>query len=425
MPKPLAIAASVLLSVLVGVGTCAAQAAGRQFRSATEARAWLESKGISASAGSMLAFLGGDDPASADVMRAYVALGLPLNGPGGDELSPLTLVTRSCVGNPMSAATTAVLIAAGADPTGKAPDGNKETPLMESVKCPAVLRAMLAKRPNLASVDGRGYTLMHHALAADETRNEATRLVREAGFDVERWRASLTKEFTYLPNLDALLGGPAKPAVTTPPAATPPSAAMPPAAPTSEAATIDWESAGPHPARSKAEATRLLSRPGADTSVQDHFWDGIRRRQPQRLALALQAGADIRALSTTKSTALVELADRCRGGKPNLLQSLAEQLIAAKADPTGVDETRKTALIAGAGTCPIEVLRALIAAGVPLNSVDTSGYTAMRQAISAGRVDAVNLLIDSGVDPRKEPYNANREATGNKAVQDALRRRPK
>ncbi|MEO7272400.1 MAG: hypothetical protein ABIX28_18555 [Vicinamibacterales bacterium] len=37
----------------------------------------------------------------------------------------------------------------------------------------------------------------------------------------------------------------------------------------------------------------------------------------------------------------------------------------------------------------------------------------------------MNLRIDAGVDPRKEPYNANREATGNKAMQDALRRRPK
>ena len=416
MSKPLVIVLSALLSVLVGVGTCVAQAAsGRQFRSANEAREWLTSKGITANAGSMLAFLMGDDPSSADVMRAYVALGLPLNGPGGDELSPLTLITRSCVGNPMSAATTAVLIAAGADPTLKAPDGNKETPLMDSVKCPAVLKAMLAKRPNLSSVDGRGYTLMHHAMAADETRDEATRLVRDAGFDVERWRASLVKEFKYLPNLDALLGGPARP-----PAAAPPSAAPP----NPSADTIDWGSAGPYPARSKAEAAKLLSRPGTDTSAQDHFWDGIRRQQPQRLALALQAGADVRGLSTTKSTPLVELAERCRGGKPELLQSLAEQLIAAKADPTGVDEIDKTALIAGAETCPIGILRALIAAGVPLNAVDKSGYTAMRQAIGAGRVDVVNLLIDSGVDPRKEPYNTNREATGNKAMQDALRRRP-
>jgi hypothetical protein len=424
MPTRLVILPAALLSMLVGVAASGAQpTSGRPFRSATEARGWLTSKGITANAGSMLAFLAGDDPSSADVMRAYVALGLPLNGPGGDELSPLTLVTRSCVGNPMSGTTTAVLIAAGADPTLKAPDGNKETPLMESVKCPAVLKAMLAKRPNLSAVDGRGYTLMHHALAADETRSEAARLVREAGFDVERWRAALVKEFSYLSNLDALLGGPGKPPVAPPSAAHPP--ATPPAAPANESATIDWESAGPHPARSKAEATKLLSRPGADTTVQDHFWDGIRRQQPQRLALALQAGADIRGLSTTKATPLIELAERCRNGKPHLLQSLADQLIAAKADPAGVDENMRTALMTGVSACPIEILRALVAAGVPLNAVDKVGYTAMRQAISAGRIDVVNLLIDSGVDPRKEPYNANREAAGNKALQDALRRRPK
>jgi ankyrin repeat protein len=417
MPNPPVILLSALLSVLVGLGTSVAQtASGRQFRSANEAREWLKSKGITANAGSMLAFLMGDDPSSADVMRAYVALGLPLNGPGGDERSPLTMVTRSCVGNPTSAATTAVLIAAGADPTLKAPDGNKETPLMESVNCPAVLAAMLAKRPNLSAVDERGYTLMHHAMAADETRNEATRLVREAGFDVERWRASLTKEFKYLPNLDALLGGTAKPAVAAPPAAAPPSRS---------ADTIDWESAGPYPPHSKAEAAKLLSRPGTDTSVQEHLWDGIRRQQPQRLALALQAGADVRGLSDTKSTPLIELAERCRGGKPELLQSLADQLIAAKPDPAGVDEIGRTALAAGAATCPIGILRTLIAAGVPLNVVGKGSDTAMRRAINAGRVDVVNLLIDSGVDPRKEPYNADREATGNKAVQEALRRRPK
>jgi hypothetical protein len=34
------------------------------------------------------------------------------------------------------------------------------------------------------------------------------------------------------------------------------------------------------------------------------------------------------------------------------------------------------------------------------------------------------VLVDAGVDPRKEPYNAGRLATGNKEVQAALKRRP-
>jgi hypothetical protein len=219
-----------------------------------------------------------------------------------------------------------------------------------------------------------------------------------------------------LPNLDALLGGPVNRPVAAPPAAAPSGGST---------AAINWEAVGPYAAHSKAEAARLLSRPGADTSIQDHFWDGIRRQQPQRLALALQAGADVRGLSNTKATPLIELAERCRNGNPELLQSLANQLVAAKADAAGVDEIGRTALVVGAPICPIEILRALIAAGVPLNTVGQGSDTALRRAIGASRVDVINLLIDSGVDPRREPYSANREAAGNKAVQDALRRRPK
>jgi hypothetical protein len=48
----------------------------------------------------------------------------------------------------------------------------------------------------------------------------------------------------------------------------------------------------------------------------------------------------------------------------------------------------------------------------------------MKAAILAGRADVVTALIDAGVDPRKEPYNTGRMASGNKAVQDALKRRP-
>ena len=57
------------------------------------------------------------------------------------------------------------------------------------------------------------------------------------------------------------------------------------------------------------------------------------------------------------------------------------------------------------------------AAGVPLNTIATGSDTALRRAINSGRVDVVNLLIDSGADPQKEPYNANREAAGHKVMQ--------
>jgi ankyrin repeat protein len=108
-----------------------------------------------------------------------------------------------------------------------------------------------------------------------------------------------------------------------------------------------------------------------------------------------------------------------------VLQSIADQLIAANADTAGVDLVKQNALMAGVTRCPIGVLRAFIAAGVPVHGVDAAGNSAMKGAILNGRADVVSLLIDAGVDPRKEPYNVGRLASGNKAVQDALRRKPK
>lgn len=281
---------------------------------------------------------------------------------------------------------------------------------MEAVNCPDVLRAMLARPVDLSAVDPRGYTLMHHALASSEARTEAVRIVREAGFDVARWRASLNKEFRYHTDLAELLDGAS--------ASTPGTAPVP-------TAVVDWTALGPYPARSASEAARLLSRPGADVSVDDHLWDAIARRQPQRLALALQAGATIAQVSRgSRYTPLMTLADSCDGKQPDLQLSLAEQLIAARADTTAVSRNGSNALLMGAARCPIAVLRALIAAGTPVTAVDTTGNTAMKLAILEGRADVVTLLIDAGVDPRKEPYNAGRLASGNTAVQDALRRRP-
>lgn len=400
-------AAAVLILV---AGNAPARAQNRTFRSADEARKWLSSQGIAANAPSLLIYLSGDSPQSVDVMRAYVALGLPLDGPGGSELSPLTLVTRSCVGNKVAPLTTAVLIEAGANPTRPAPDGDKTTPLMEAVNCPLVLKAMLARKVDLNAVDRRGYTVMHHALASYEARDESTRIVREAGFDVPRWSASLMKEFGNQPAAIALLAGV--------PVAT--SADLP------TRGSIDWAALGPYPVRSKAEAAKLLTRPGVDTTVDEHFWDAIRQREPHRLALALQAGANVRALSTGANyTPLMYLADDCDAERPDLQQAIADQLIAAKADPAGVSMNKSNALMIGAAKCPPSVLRAFIAAGVPLNGIDAGGNTAMKLAILAGRADVVTLLIDAGVDPRKEPYNAGRMATGNKAVQEALRRKPR
>jgi len=386
---------------------------GRQFRSADEARAWLKSEGLTADPDQLLMYLSSDSPSAPDVIRAYVALKLPLGRPARpDGLAPLTLVTRSCVGNPVAAATTAVLVAAGANPSLPSPDGEKTTPLMEAVACPAVLQAMLARTPDLSVVDAKGYTVMHYALSSYEAREEVSRIVLDAGFDLPKWRAALLKEFGSDPASRALLEGRSV-ATATP-------------TPSAQRAALDWKAAGPYPARSRTDAVALLARPGADTTVNDHFWDAINSREPQRLAVALLAGADVRQLGLGANySPLMSLADGCDDRDVPMQVSLVEQLVSAKADVTAVSANKSNALMIGAHKCPIAVLRLFLAAGVPVSGVDTSGNTALKLAILHGRADVVAALIEAGVDPRKEPYNADRMATGNKEVQAALKLRPR
>ena len=391
-----------------------AVAQDRHFMSADDARRWLVRELIGTEPGQLLAYLSGDAPRSVDVMRAYVALGLPLDkGSGPDGLPPLTLITRSCVGNEMAPLTTAVLVQAGANPSLPAPDGDKTTPLMEAVACPAVLEAMLARKPSLSVVDAQGRTVLHHALSFGEPRERAVQLVLAAGFDLTKYRASLLKEYGSDPALRALLEGrptSATPAPTAPPASN----------------GLDWKALGPYHAHTPREAAATLARPGADTTVDAHFWDGITNREPQRLAVALQAGANVmQRRAGNDYTPLMTMSDHCDDKDSAAQVSIAEQLVAAKADVTGVDARKSNALMIGASRCPLPVLQVLIAAGVPVNGVDVSGNTALKLAIFAGRADLVAALIDAGLDPRKEPYNADRLAAGNKDVQQALKRRPR
>lgn len=401
-----------MAAALVVCASAVIVAQGREFRSADEARAWLKSEGLTADPDQLLMYLSSDSPSAPDVIRAYVALKLPLGRPARpDGLAPLTLVTRSCVGNPMAEATTTVLVQAGANPNLPSSDGEKTTPLMEAVSCPAVLKAMLAGKPDLSVVDAKGYTVMHHALSSYEAREEVSRIVLDAGFDLAKWRTALIKEFGSDPATRTLLEGR--------------SATAAPATPASSGA-VDWKAAGPYPARSRTDAVALLTRPGADTTVNDHFWDAINSREPQRLAVALLAGANVMGRSNGADySPLMSVADNCDNREVPQQVSMVEQLIAAKADVVAVSANKSNALMIGAHKCAIAVVRLLIGAGVPVSGVDTAGNTAMKAAILNGRADVVGALIDAGVDPRKEPYNAGRLATGNKEVQDALKQRPR
>ena len=157
------------------------------------------------------------------------------------------------------------------------------------------------------------------------------------------------------------------------------------------------------------------------------MWNGITHREPLRLALALKAGANIRQTrEVTGFTPLVLLAERCDLKDAEIQTANAELLTGAGADLTGVDSNGANALVLAADSCPTGVVRALLAAGVSPHVRAKNDNTALRNAIEEGRADVVEMLLDAGVDPRKEPYNVRALASGNSEIEAALRKkRPK
>lgn len=358
-----------------------------------------------------------------DVVEAYLAIGVPANRPisykdveGTKQALPLNYMLRFACEAQGKALAVRRLIEAGADAGVRDTDDRGWTPAIATVRCPHVLREILAAKPDLTITDTAGRTLMSYAVSSGDPKLEVVRMLLDAGYDVAPERVALLKHLNRDDDDQAvarLLAG-------TPP--------VPPGRRTTTSALApppDWASPGPYPSRAPAEAARLLGRPGDDRTVDEHFWDGITRKEPLRLALALQAGADVAQREpTTGYTPLVRLAALCdRSDEIEQQVSSAEQLIAAGADRTGVDEAGASALVLAAGKCPAGVVEVLLKAGLAPTSVAADGDTPLKRAIWHDRADIVALLLDAGVDPRKEPYNVGRFASGKKEIEALLKRK--
>lgn len=395
-------------------------------KTAAEARKWLEdaSLPVGPTPSDALAFyltLGNN--LSAAAVRAYLVFGASAVKPGGlTKEYPLNALAVQCEGKAAAGEVAEMLLAAGANPNQMEPDGRKASPAMAAVICPDVLKAILTRKPNLEVVDANGLTAMHYALRFGKPRDVTATMVMEAGFPLAKWRTSLLEQVddegeALIKSFGSATPGARSGAVTTP--------ATRSATTRATAAAIDWKAVGPYPSRSRAEAAKLLHRPGADNDPTEYMFDALRESEPQRLAVAIQAGADVRvAREGSLMSPLHFLAWQCEADDDPALQlSLVEQLLAAGADVKALDTTKETPLISAADDCSIGMVKALIAAGSPVSAVSSTGQTALRAAILDGRADVVEALIDAGVDPRKEPYNVNKFTGGNKAVEAALKRR--
>lgn len=424
-------AVAVLPKALTAQAPAARTGSGPLPRTKADAEKWLRDRKLGSGPEALTFYLALGNNWSADAVRMMLLSGASATAPDATGEYPMSALAVSCDGQAAAAEIGEVLLQAGASADVVEASPRKATPAMAAVMCPALLKVILSKRPNLNAVDANDLTAMDYAIRFGKPREEVMRMLVDAGFDMKRWRASLLEN--YSDNVDRIVESlSAAPAPAARAAA--PAVVARPAAPAAANAVVDWKAVGPYPSRTAAEATRLLSRPGTDSTANDHFWDGINRFEPQRLALAILAGASARQINQSNHyTPLMTLADRCDLDRNVEAQvSIAEQLIAAGADATVVNPDGWTALIIAADDCPVGVIRALVKAGAPLNAVQRSGSTplkdgntALKLAILEGRADVVDVLLDAGVDPKKEPYNAGKLASGNKAVEDALKKKRK
>ncbi|HVE72578.1 MAG TPA: ankyrin repeat domain-containing protein [Thermoanaerobaculia bacterium] len=346
-------------------------------------------------------------PDAPRIVEAYLVLGARADQPVTYETDdkqkltryPLNYLLMFACSDDTTAAMAKLLVDAGADPNTTDPE-NDWAALSQAYACPDVQRVLLAapKKANVNRVDRNGATAMHLVIRIGHDRKtESVRMLLDAGFDLARFRAELLKEARYRPEVLEILSAPPK---------------------------IDWKSVPPYPQRTASEATKMLERPGAATTIDEHMWDGVTHREPLRLALALAAGANVRQTrAVTNYTPLILLTERCDLDDPGIQTANAELLLAAGADKTGVDANGADALVLAAGSCPVGVVRALIAADLPLQSRSKTGATALRNAITKERADVVEALLAAGVDPKKEPYNVRALASGNKEIEALLKKK--
>lgn len=413
--KRLGLAAALVL-------LCAVSAAGAMTKA--QAKKVLADHGLPEAADGMLSVLNTSMETAPLVVEAYLTLGtradreITYETDGRQTLKryPLTYLLMFSCADATTAAMAKLLVDAGADPNTTDPE-NDWAALSQAHACPDVIRVLLdaPKKPDVNRVDRNGNTAMHLVVRIGGDRQvESIRMLLDAGFDIARWRNELLKDARGNQPVIAALGGKPAPA----PAPTPRPA---------PGGRVDWKALPPYPERTPAEAKKMLERPGAVTTIDEHMWDGITHREPLRLSLALKAGADIRQTrAVTGLTPLVLLADRCDLKDAEIQTTNAELLTGAGADLTGVDSNGANALVLAAGNCPFGVVRALLAAGVSPHVRTKNGSTALRNAISAERADVVDALLDAGVDPKKEPYNVRALASGNSEIEALLKKkRPK
>ncbi len=210
----LVVCLAVLVAGHLSVQAQAAQTSGAPaFKTRSEAATWLTQQGMAATPDALVIYLMIPGPISPHHIRAFLLVGAPMKERHAVGSLPLSTAMAKCDGEPAMGEVVTLLLGGGADPNELADEAGRVRPLMAAAACrhPGALRAMLATKPDLNATDAKGRTAVHYAMAATPAvRDVNARLLRDAGFDLARWREALAKEFNgkdSLTFLQALVSG--------------------------------------------------------------------------------------------------------------------------------------------------------------------------------------------------------------------------
>lgn len=150
---------------------------------------------------------------------------------------------------------------------------------------------------------------------------------------------------------------------------------------------------------------RFLLAKGAEVNAQTDegtaLMKAVRRGNPEMVKLLLDAGADVNARHRMGNTPIVMSADRSfvemnakPGDPPPVPSSEVMSLLLAKgADPNGVGQYGRTALMEASSVAKVKLL---LARGAQVNAKDETGATALTRAVDRADVAIVEALLKAG-----------------------------
>ena len=328
-----------------------------------------------------------------EVIRLFLDAGMKPDtlAPGATETLLLDVLASDC-SEPQVRSAALMLIAAGADPNYRNPDGG--LPVLRAYGCADILDALLKAGANLAlpgSVPGKtaGRELIDSAITFEHA--DVVRLLIARGYDVKRDGARLLEQARNRPEIQQILRAAG--------AGTPDQAGRtPPAKPAPKTAVTTRT---PEQARQELGRRKLAL-------TEDRFWDRLVEFDTEATLLYLEAGIspNARRQPPQNDTPLLFVTQSGCGAPDTARQAAAAEialaLIARKADVGARSENETTPLLHAAESCPTAVVRALLAAGASTGARARGGATAMLLAVLADREENVRALIDGGYDVKAE-----------------------